>query len=60
MNEINQIKAIARTEAKACPKLATEIWESARMALGEIADGESPAHELELFEAQIRELKEAS
>ena len=57
MNEINQIKQIARKEAAANPKLANSIWESARLALGEIADGESPAHELELFEDHIEELK---
>jgi len=58
MNPIDQIKQTAQREAKAYPKLANDIWESARLALGEIADGESPAHELELFEDHIRELKE--
>ena len=57
MNEINQIKRIARTESKAHPHLAKEIMESARLALGEIADGESAHHELELFEDHIQELK---
>lgn len=60
MNEINQIKRIALREAKANPKLANEIWESARLALAEIADGESAHHELELFEDHIKELKETS
>jgi hypothetical protein len=58
MHEIQLIKHIAQREAKANPKLANDIWESARLALGEIADGESPAHELELFENRLRELKE--
>ena len=49
MDIIQQIKRTAATEAKANPKIANDIWESARMSLGESADGESPAHELELF-----------
>ena len=57
MNPIDQIRQLARKEASANPKLANQIMESARLALGEIADGESPAHELELFENHIRELK---
>ena len=60
MNEIQQIKQIAQKEAKANPKLAKDIMESARLALGEIADGESPHHELELFEDHIAELKASS
>ena len=58
MHEIQLIPQIARKEAKANPKLANQIMESARLALSEIAAGESPAHELELFEDQLRELKE--
>lgn len=60
MYEIDQIRQVARKEAKASPKLANQIMESARLALSEIADGESPAHELELFEDHIAELKEAT
>jgi hypothetical protein len=60
MYEIQLIKQIALKEAKAHPHLANDIWESARLALGEIADGESAAHELELFEDHINELKEIS
>ena len=59
MDEINQIKRIARTEAQANPKLAHDIMESARLALGEIADGESAHHELELFEDHIQRLKDS-
>ncbi len=59
MNEINQIKQTAQREAKANPKLAEQILDAARLALSEIADGESPHHELELFEDQIKELKES-
>jgi hypothetical protein len=56
MYEIQLIQQIARKEAKANPKLANDIMESARLALSEIAAGESPAHELELFEDHIEEL----
>ena len=56
-SEIDQIKQIARKEAKANPQLANSIMESARMSLGEIAAGESAANELELFEGHIEELK---
>jgi hypothetical protein len=57
MYEIQLIKQIALKESKAHPHLASAIMESARMSLGEIADGESAAHELELFEDHIEELK---
>lgn len=60
MNPIDQIKQTARKEAKANPGIANDIWESARLALSEIADGESPAHELELFEDHLRVLTEAT
>ncbi len=60
MYEIQRIQQIARQKAKEHPELANEIMESARLALTEIAAGESPAHELELFEDHIRELKEES
>ena len=58
MVEIQRIQKIARKEAKEHPELANKIIESARLALAEIAAGESPAHELELFEDHIEELKE--
>ncbi len=57
MYEIQRIKQVALKEAKAHPKLAASIMESARLALCEIAAGESPAHELELFEDRLKELK---
>ena len=60
MNEINRIKQIAQKESKAHPRLANDILESARLVLGEIADGESAHHELELFENHVQELKEGS
>ncbi len=60
MYEIQLIKHIALKEAKAHPKLSKEILESARLALSEIAAGESPHHELELFKDHLEELKEAS
>jgi hypothetical protein len=60
MNPIDQIKQIARREARARPRLANDIMESARPAPGEIADSESPAHEPELFDDQLRDLKEGS
>jgi hypothetical protein len=60
MTEICQMKQTAQREAKDHPQLANDIWESASLALGEIADGESPGHELGLFEDQLRELKEES
>jgi hypothetical protein len=56
MYEIQLIQQIARKEAKEHPALANDIMESARLALSEIAAGESPAHELELFEDHIQEL----
>jgi hypothetical protein len=59
MNPIDQIKQIARREDKAS-RLANDIMESARPAPGEIADSESPAHEPELFDDQLRDLKEGS
>ena len=55
MYEIQLIKQIALREAKENPKLADAILESARMSLGEIAAGESPHHELELFKSHIEE-----
>ena len=58
MYEIQRIKQLALKESKARPELASEILESARLALGEIAAGESPHHELELFEDRLKELKE--
>jgi hypothetical protein len=58
MVEIQLIPQIAQKESRANPKLANQIMESARLALSEIAAGESPAHELELFKDHIRELKE--
>ena len=60
MYEIQRIQQIARREVKEHPELANAIMESARMSLSEIADGESPHHELELFESHIEELKEAT
>ncbi len=59
MYEIQRIKQVALKEAKAHPELANEILESARLALCEIAAGESPHHELELFLGRLDELKES-
>ena len=59
MYEIQRIQQIAHQEAQENPHLATAIMESARMSLSEIAAGESPHHELELFESHIEELKGA-
>ena len=56
MYEIQRIQQIAQQKAKEHPELANEILESARMSLTEIAAGESPHHELELFESHIKEL----
>jgi len=57
-NVIQQIKRTAVAEAKANPRLANDIWESARLALGEIAAGESPQNEYELFLNDLEEMKQ--
>ena len=43
-----------------CPEHRCEIIELYTMAMGEIQDGESAAHEYELFLGSIEEIKQGS
>lgn len=54
---INRIQQLASQAVRERPALRSEIIESMQLSISEIEDGGSPEHELELFAAQINELK---
>jgi hypothetical protein len=50
----------ARKAIAECPDKRSEIIELYRLAMDEIEDGESAAHEYELFMGSIEEIKQGS
>jgi hypothetical protein len=50
----------ARKAIAECPDKRSEIIELYRLAMDEIEDGESAAHEYELFMDSIQEIKQGS
>jgi hypothetical protein len=50
----------ARKAIAACPDKRSDIIELYRLAMDEIGDGESAAHEYELFMGSIEEIKQGS
>jgi hypothetical protein len=55
-----ELLAEARKAIAACPDKRSDIVELYRLAMDEIADGESAAHEYELFMDSINEIKQGS
>lgn len=58
MDYEEELLAEARKAIRECPEHRCEIIDLLRLATGEIEDGESPAHEYELFMGSIEELKQ--
>jgi hypothetical protein len=55
-----ELLAEARKAIAACPDKRSDIIELYRLAMDEIGDGESAAHEYELFMDSINEIKQGS
>jgi hypothetical protein len=53
-----ELLAEARKAIAECPKQRSKIIDLYQMAVGEIEDGESAAHEYELFMGSINEIKQ--
>ena len=54
-----ELLAEARKVLSECPAQRSEILDLYQMAMGEIEDGESAAHEYELFMESLGEIKQA-
>jgi hypothetical protein len=54
---IARLQNLARQAVRDRPDLTMDILESMQLTASEIAEGESPEHELELFQNHLNELK---